>query len=122
MGLKLADVLVGLSILIVGLLLSQRYETKGIVVVAIITTFVMFVTIARRLRSMTKEVFITGILVTAPETYVFLIQPNVAGLAPLPGNVELFFGAAIFTRLLLLLGQLVENPFQKPLKKVTGLG
>ncbi len=123
MVLGLKDIVIGLGIVLGGLWLSMRYETTtGVILTAIVTTLVLFIVIGRRLKSLTREIFVTGILVGFPETYVFLIQPNVPSLPPIPGMVELFFGAAIFTRLVILILQLTDNPARPFIQKVTKLG
>lgn len=131
MGFVIRDVLLGLGIMLGGLLLSQKYDTSGVIITSVITTLVLIVIVGRRLKSRLNEVFVTGLLVGIPETYVFLIQPNInelmlfgqsVTLPTLPGNVELFFGIAIVTRVILLVLQFSDNPWRDRIRRLTHSG
>ena len=118
MVLGVKGLLVGLGIVIAGILLARDQTPTRVAIIAIIATIALMFVVGRMMKNRTTEIFITGIIVGIPEAYVFLIQPNYPGLVELPGSVELFFGVAIATRLIILILELVDNPFQKHIKKV----
>lgn len=122
----------GLSIfiLLIGLYLSSKppfvaffipYPKLWIVVIALTTTFAMMVAVNRFIKGESKEVFISGFVLSIVEAYVFLIQPNWAeALPPIGSGTELFFGFAFLFRTIFFLIEMTDNPIKKPLRRVIG--
>lgn len=108
--------LIGLTLLLGGLYFARGASTTGIVIISVVTTIAIVAAVNKFIRGRSTEMFVSSFLLGVPETYVFLIQPEIPLLPALPGNLKLFFGIAIVTRIVILLLEIIDTPLKKPVR------
>lgn len=109
--------LLALVVLLMGMLFSVGKEPFFVVVISVFTTVVMVYIIQKNVRGDYKEIVISGFILGAVETYVYLIQPNYPGAPALPGAAELFFGIAFLTRASIYVLEIINNPLRAPIRR-----